>query len=49
LRKELGPREVNEGKEQGLRKMIRLASQRLSEREAQRERSPERVDKKKNV
>jgi hypothetical protein len=52
LRKELKLGEVNEGKEEELRKMRRqerLASQRLSEREAQRERSPKRVDRKKNV
>jgi hypothetical protein len=37
LRKELGPREVDEGKEEELQKMIRqeiLANQVLSEREA---------------
>jgi hypothetical protein len=44
LRKEMEPGEVNEGKEEELRKMKRqkrLAIQRLSEREVQRERIPQ--------
>jgi hypothetical protein len=44
LRKELRPREVDEGKEEELRKMRRqerLAIQRLSEREVKREGIPQ--------